>query len=305
MICLSIISFVQRSLTTFVFFIGIWTHFILCSSLYAQNGQSNSLKYFEQSVGYSHVTTRDLATSPLFYSGTGAHVGLNWRWRSEKHETSTGVELNGGILSSRPPQSAYFQTKSRAYFLSLGIQHNYLHKLKINLKRIGWYLGGELDINLPVRYNPSLGNSSFAADPLFNISAASKLIWNVSRQQKKPFKFWFIERTLKPVKREWSWLLNIGVLNFNYRPGYAYSYDSAFNGSETGLVGFYFANHKFRLNGWRAGSRITFTRHHANGNGIQLYYNWEVMTAKGSYEPLNLAWHQLGITLMIKRKSSL
>ena len=265
--------------------------------------RKNGVSYFATSVGLSYVTFRDFATSPLFYQGAGAHIKLDWIWNKQKYESVIEADLLGAFTRSKSPKSDFFQSSSRSYVVRAEIYHHYLRRIRlVSSPRIDWLVGGSMYITLPVRGNPSLGNSGIGVDPMFNLMLSSKISLDISRKQAKEFSFWFIKRKLQPVKRNIALLLNIGVLNMNYRPGYAYSFDAEFNGSDTGVFGYYFADYKWSVNGWRLGTRLEFTKFRPNGNGIKFFYMWEAAHSPGRYEAFQWANHRLGFSLMFHRK---
>jgi len=267
------------------------------------DSHNQDASYFTASVGMSHVTFRDLATSPLFYQGMGGHIKLDWFWSKPKYETLIESDLLGALTRSKTPESSFFQTSSQAYVVRAELYHHYLRKIELKkTPRINWFLGGGVYVTLPVRGNPSLGNSGIGVDPMFNLVLSNKISLDISRKQTKDFSFWFIKKKLQPVKRSLSLLVNIGVLNMNYRPGYAYSFDAEFNGSDTGLFGYYFSDYKWSVNGWRLGTRLEFTKFRPNGNGIKFFYLWEACHSPGRHEAFQWANHRIGFSLMIHRK---
>lgn len=247
-------------------------------------------------------TYRDLATSPLYYIGYGLSLGLGWDWKKKQSESSVFFDLSGSIHRSASPQSNLIPSITRSYMASANFFTEYLRRIPLKKNRWQLFLGGSSNLSLPFRYNPSLGNSALGADPLLNLMGAGKVRLDVSRKEERSFSFWFISKQLAPVRRYFQLDLHVGLLNFNYRPGYAYTYDASIQGNDTRLLHYYFDNYKWSLNGWRIQTRLSFFRESQTGNGLQLFYAWEATVAKGRFEPLALAMHKIGIRLNVKRK---
>lgn len=247
-------------------------------------------------------TYRDLATSPLYYTGYGLSLGLGWDWKKKQSESSVFFDLSGSILRSVSPESNLIPSITRSYMASANFFTEYLRRIPLQNNRWRLFLGGSSNLSLPFRYNPSLGNSALGADPLLNLMGAGRVRFDVSRKEERTFSFWFISRQLVPVRRYFQLDLHAGLFNFNYRPGYAYTYDASIQGNDTRLLNYYFDNYKWSLNGWRIQTRLSFFRESQTGNGFQLFYAWEATVAKGRFEPLALAIHKIGIRLNVQRK---
>ena len=259
--------------------------------------------YFLSGIGFSSVRYRDFATSPLFYRGPGLNFNIGWKWQEEKWEQILGPELTIAWSSAAAPSSQYFQTSTTAIFSSLSLYYHYLRKIdKLCWGKQETKLGGALLLTGNLRYNSDLGNNSLGIELITNLMFSAKISRDLSRRAEKDFHLWFIKRTLKPVERHVSFQMNIGLLNMNYRPGYAYVYDAEINGSNTSLFKYNFADYAWKINGWRLGTMIEFHKFRKSGNARKWAYVWEAAHVPGRFEPFQMASHRIQLTLMINRK---
>ena len=129
----------------------------------------------------------------------------------------------------------------------------------------------------------------------------AKINKDISRKKPKTIKFLFIKKNLKEKKRSVDFLLNTGVLNFNYRPNYANLSESEIDGSNTNWVKYALDGYRFSWNGWSLNSQLNFTFHKPNGNRIRWTYEWSAFHIPGKYEPLDFSFHQIHLTLLFKR----
>ncbi|HPL94274.1 MAG TPA: hypothetical protein PLK02_04150, partial [Paludibacteraceae bacterium] len=61
--------------------------------------------YFTPSVGIELIKFRDLATSPLFYSGAGINGNISWLWIHPKNETYTELSITSANTAAYMPLS--------------------------------------------------------------------------------------------------------------------------------------------------------------------------------------------------------
>ncbi|MEX2595647.1 MAG: hypothetical protein WEC59_01865, partial [Salibacteraceae bacterium] len=114
--------------------------------------------------------------------------------------------------------------------------------------------------------------------------------------------FLFFSKTLQPIKREMVFQIDLGVLNLNHRPGYAYVYNAEIYGSEHNGLLWLLEPYEWSLNGWRLSTIITFSKIWQSGNGSSWSYLWDVMTVPGKHEPLNIATHKIRYSLIINKQ---
>ncbi len=255
--------------------------------------------YSQLSIDFTSPLYRDFATSPLFYRGLGINLNTAWLRRSDKRERIFKIELGFSALIPRVPKSNFIQSGGLAYFGNLTLYYHQLWKIEpLSNEKFNLKVGGALIITQNIRANPALENNAFGLENLSNLMATAQVTMDISRIAPKVYKRF----TLKPVNRELRLLVNVGVLNFNYRPGYAYSYDSEMNGTKTKPVAWAFSNYKLTLNGWRINTELEFIKYLPNGNARGWSYIWEAAHAKGRYEPFQMASHRIQYTLYFHSK---
>lgn len=255
--------------------------------------------YSVLSIGLTSPLYRDFATSPLFYRGLGINLNTAWLRRNDKRERIFRVDLGFSALIPRVPKSKLIQPGGLAYYGNLTLYYHQLWKIEaLSNEKFNMKVGGALNITQNVRGNPVLQNNAMGLENLSNLMASAQVTMDISRKTPKEYKRF----TLKPVKRELRLLVNVGVLNFNYRPGYAYTYDSEMNGTKSRPVAWAFSNYKLTLNGWRINTELEFIKYLPNRNARAWSYVWEAAHAKGRYEPFQMASHRIQYTLYFHSK---
>ncbi|HZH86353.1 MAG TPA: hypothetical protein VFD77_03485 [Brumimicrobium sp.] len=259
--------------------------------------------YTQLSVGLNNPMYRDFATSPLFYSGFGLDLSAAWLKRADKRERIFEIGLGISAQSPRVPESNFIQAGGLAIFGNLRFFYQELWKLEaLSNAKNNTKVGGAVITTQNIRVNTALQNNAMGLENLLNIMASAQWTRDISRTEAKQLKLWFIKPTLKPVKRDLRFLLNVGVLNFNYRPGYAYSYDSEMNGTDTNPVSWVFSNYKWSLNGFRLKTQLEYIKYLPNGNARSLSYVWEAAHAPGKHEAFQMASHRLQYTIHFHTK---
>ena len=259
--------------------------------------------YFTPSVGIELIKFRDLATSPLFYDGVGLAGNIAWQWEHPKNETKFALYATSSTTTSRTPLSAFFQTSTSSSFLSGSV---YVHSLftlpSLSNEKRTVQLGGAMANTWNIRSNPSLFNNGFGMESFANLFLSGKGIYDISRKHSVVQDFVLFTRTLQPAKRNISLQLNIGLLNLNYRPGYAYNADVALDGSNTDPLAFLLDGHVWKINGYRLGTQLDYTKYIPNGNGHRWSYIWDIAQAPGRFEPFEMVTHRIQYTLLIQTK---
>lgn len=256
------------------------------------------------SVGLTNPIYRDFATSPLFYSGIGIEIGAASLKRSDERERFFEVIFGISAQNARVPSSNYIQTGSFGGYGKFNIFFQELWKIEsLSHKKNNVKVGGAINITQNIRANPGLQNNTMGLENISNLMASAQYSRDISRTEDKQLNLWLFKPTLKAAKRDLRLLLNVGVLNFNYRPGYAYAYDSEINGTETNPVQWAFANYKWSLNGWRLKTQLEYVKYLPNGNARSLSYVWEAATAPGKFEDFQMASHQLRYTIYFNTKT--
>ncbi|KEO71769.1 hypothetical protein [Anditalea andensis] len=271
---------------------------------YASNlSDPDSLKdnrFLQRSIGIVIPVYRDFATSPLFYSGAGFHIGYGWLRQNRKKDFLIEIDLNGSIVIANAPRSDFFQSITPAFFINLGSYAHYLHRIeRLSNDKNSIKLGAALNLTQNIRINPELQNAAMGLENLANLMVAGRLNRDISRLVPIPFKFLFVQTTLQPVRRYVDIQANIGLLNLNRRPGYAYVYHNEWDGTDTDPASWVLDAYKWSLNGWRLGTRLEYSWFKPSGNGRKISYLWDAAHAPGRHEAFQMASHTLQYTLII------
>ena len=260
-------------------------------------------RYALSSIGLTNPIYRDFATSPLFYSGIGIEISRAWMKRSEERERNFGIGFGISFQTARIPESNFIQPGSIAGFGKFDIFYQELWKIEaLSDSKNNTKVGGVILVTQNIRGNPELQNNILGLENISNLMASAQWTRDISRTENKILNLWLWKPTLKPVKRDLRFLLNVGVLNFNYRPGYAYAYDSELNGMETNPVKWAYSNFKWSLNGWRIKTQLEYIQYMPNGNARSLSYVWEASNVPGKFENFQMAIHQLRYTVYFNCK---
>lgn len=260
-----------------------------------------TIKYFAPSYGLLATTYRDFATSPLYYTGTGLSFGLTWMRDNARYEHELSADFLFSANIGVTPDSAEFDVLPLGIFLSGQLYDHYL-RLIPGLNYNGWQLklGGAFVSNMNARINPALQNAAVGIEVFTNLMLSAKVERDVSRKELQVMDLWLMKIKLRPEKRKLSFQANIGVLNLNYRPGYAYLADVELNGSDTNGLAFLLAGHQWSLNGYRFGTRLEYTRYRPNGNGRRYAYHWDAAHAPGRHEAFQMATHSFKYIILIQ-----
>lgn len=255
------------------------------------------------SVGLTHSSYRDFATSPLFYNGVGLDLNAVWLKRADKRERIFEGGFGISAHSPRVPESNFIQPGGLAGFANFRFYYQELWKLEaLSNAKNNTKIGGTFITTQNIRGNPALQNNAMGLENFTNLMASAQWTRDISRTESKQLNLWLFKPTLKPVKRDLRFLLNVGVLNFNYRPGYAYSYDSEMNGTDTNPVSWVFSNYKWSLNGFRLKTQLEYIKYLPNGNARSWSYVWEAAHAPGKHETFQMASHRLQYTIHFHTK---
>lgn len=255
------------------------------------------------SVGANRPIYRDFATSPLFYNGFGLDVNAAWLRRSEKRERLFDMGIAANTLNAKIPESNFLQAQSNAFLIQLNASYLQLFVLdRFSTDKSNIKVGGLIRTTQNFRVNPSLQNNALGLENSTNIMASGQIIRDISRNAPKELNLLVFKPTLKPVKRDLRFQLNAGILNFNYRPGYAYSYQGEIIGTETQPLFSALSNYKWSLNGYRLNTEIEFIKYLPNGNARSLSYVWDALHMPGRHESFQMASHQIRYRIFFHTK---
>lgn len=264
-----------------------------------------STNYYKTlSIGYNRPTFRDFATSPLFYDGQGMQLQTAWLKRSTERERVFGVGLGANRTQGRIPENDYLQPSTGGFFGQLTIRYLQLRELnRFSSEKNNIKLGGIIQTNQNLRLNPDLMNNAIGVENISNLMASAQITRDISRDSPRQLNLWLFKPSLKPVKRDLRAQFNVGVVNLNYRPGYAYAYDSELIGLETKGLSYLLSDYKWSLNGWRFNTELEYTTYLPNGNATSWSYVWDAANAPGRFENLQLAIHQIRYTYYFQTKT--
>lgn len=272
-------------------------------NLFRTENDTTTRYYTQLSVGLVEPIYRDFATSPLFYNGLGINLNAASIKRSDFRDRVFDFGLGFNMMSAKVPKSDFIQSGASALFGHLGFYYHELWKIKaLSNQNYNLKVGGSFITSQHVRFNQSLENNAVGLENLSNLMASAQITRDVSRRKTKKLNLFLFKPSLKPVKRDLRLLVNVGVLNFNFRPGYAYSYDSEIIGTETNPVQWAFSNYSWSLNGWRAQTHLEFTTYLPNGNARSIAYIWEAANAPGKHEAFQMASHRIQFAIQFHTK---
>jgi len=259
-------------------------------------------RYFNSTYGLTYSSYRDEATSPLFYNGTGLAFGVGLSKFKSQYESQLDLNLNISANLSKTPENQLYPSKKIAYFINMALHYHHLRMISsLSKDKRTVLIGGTSTTNFNSRINPSLQNATAGIEFLHNFMITGKVNFDISRLEERNLKLWFFKKHLKPKQRTLNAIVNIGLLNFNYRPNYAYLSDADINGSETNWVNYYLNGYQLKMNGWALSSSIEYIRYKENKNALKWSYNWSAYSAPGNYETFQMAMHQVKFTIMFKR----
>lgn len=247
-------------------------------------------KYIGASFGLSLTNFRDLATSPLIYYGIAKHVSISRMKFGTKKECLFDFEYYAG---SAVPAITGIDTRS--YFSRLDIMHSQLFKINFlsgNKFKSGF--GYKFDFTGMERENTSLLNNLFGFELIPTLAASYKITFDISRKEGKTINLLFFNRKLRPVKRNISLRIDVGVINSTYRNNYIYT-------SHSGVINDtnYFRDYKFSMfSGYRFGSGIDYTKYLNERNALVFSYLWDAFSTGGSEEKFINAMHIVRCTLL-------
>lgn len=286
--------------------------FFLLSSIARAQGpyhgpaEKETKRYFSPSIALTHRMFRDEASSPLFYRGPGLSIGLGDQLEHLNHWSEFRTSFYFNLSSAAAPTSSYMPANTGAFYMTgriHGIHLRHLHGLSNGANQFS--VGAKLVSDFNIRVNNSLGNATAGLEALANLMVSGKYTRNLNRQRERILRLGIANLRLPAVERHIDFRLDVGALNLNYRPGYAYLNDAELDGESQPGLGYVLSGHAWKLNGWRLGSELGFTRMKTNTYGTRFAYVWEMLYAPGRYEAFASAGHHLRFTFLFnttKRK---
>ncbi len=250
--------------------------------------------YIKTGLGSGFSYFRDFATSPLNYvglpiDGSIAHLKLD-----DKREYEFGVYYSFGFYS------AYVEsTVGKGLAHIIGTNYSRLYQLKkLSVKNWNVKAGGMVDATFSLRYNEGLGNNSGGSELFATLFASGIATKDITRDELKQKKIWFVKYSLKPRKQALSFRLNLALMNNTYRNGYAYN-------GQAYLVNDLksFDNYKFKIfSGYRMSSSLDYTYFLKNKNALQFTYLWDAYKTGGDLDKFEMAHHTFKFSLLFNTK---
>lgn len=269
---------------------------LISAFVYGQTNDINKEKYdgkfIQVGSGLNFVKFRDLATSPLYYSGFLKHFKTGFI----KYDNGKERELSFSFSSGKTSKSINKTTYNSDVMVG-NILYSKLYPIWSN-DRFTLKVGGEFKNTFHYRENKSLLNNAIGMEFFSTLFASSKISWNISNKETKRFKILFIPFTINPHKRDLSFKMKLSLLNSTYRNGYSYLEDSSVRNAN-GI----FNGYKFKVfNGYRFGTELNYTVFLKNGNGIKLGYELDVYKTGGNLDKFQIGNFKFKIALLFKTK---
>lgn len=234
---------------------------------------------------------RDFATSPLFYAGISVNAGFTGESENARRNGQFRIDY---LFSAARDELGATRSKQHVLFFD----YKLLYRIPIawsdkwNLKA-----GGIASITGDIRYNPSLQNNGLGFEFFGNIQPAVKLTRDISRTAPRPRHILFVKYGRKVKSRNLSFQLNGGLVNMNYRNGFAYTGQSEVINDLK-----WFDRYELHLNGLRFGSTLALTRYFRTGNAFRLAYCWEAMRTAPGKNSFEFSSHTVRFTLLFRTR---
>lgn len=240
--------------------------------------------YIELGVALGYSLFKDNATSPLFYKGNTLSITGAWLLQKNTNEKLASINYTFGKHSN-----SYNNTNNSARFYNLEFSYLQLYLInKLSSKKLKVKIGAGVVSTLNIRENKALMNNSLGIESISNILFSTKL-------SRPIFKLKHKKSTLVD---ELSLILNVGIINMNYRPGYAYNYMPSIKDSYVKNM----TDYHFSLNGFRLNSTIQYFKQLQNKNILGFSYNFSAYNAPGKYEPFSYARHCIKLSFLLNYK---
>lgn len=257
---------------------------------YGQDLNPAKRSYIEIGIGAGNSLFRDMATSPLYYDGFSGSGSVGVVKSGKKEESDLNFTYSYGLQTN---EFNYTYKSATTYIMD--VSYSYLSSIgRWSGERWNFKVGGTLISSTNLRENTALMNNSMGVENISNLMATGKVALSLPRIRSKTVWLPFFKIRLKPAQRDLSFWFSSGLLNMNYRPGYAYNYLPQITGTTLDN----FSDYKFSVNGFRFISKICFTTYLSNGNGLRISYLFDAYNAPGKHEPFNFAKHSFQFSIL-------
>jgi len=253
--------------------------------------RKNRPAYIGVTLGARYSSFRDLATSPLIYSGFPLYAALSHHKLDSKKETSIGGSYSfGSYKNTFNNNITTSQVHTVSLYYTLLYRLNFLSKKRFNVK-----IGGTLNTVFNSRLNKSLANNGYGLELIPTLFGSIKITKDFSTKGGKDKKFLFIKYKTKPRVRDLAFTLNVGIVNSSYRNGYAYSFVHSLLLGELNV----FYGYEFKIfSGFRLSTSLDYTFALKDKNKVQISYLWDAYTTGGQLDKLVVAHHTLKFTFL-------
>ncbi len=243
---------------------------------------TNEPFYIEVGTGAGTGLFRDLATSPLFYGGKIFVFSGGVIKKSTEKETNVILRYGFGDHTNN-----YNNTYNTATLYNFDIIFSHLYLLPaLSSHTLKPFAGVTVLSSTNIRNNTALMNNSFGVENISNIMISGKVSLQIPRKKQK----------FKLLQRAISTTLSAGLINLNYRPGYAYNYLPTITDTRVRNL----TEHSLSLNGFRINAQTDYTTYLSNGNGVKISYIFDAYNAPGRHEPFSHSRHTIQFTLLFK-----
>ncbi|WP_162555760.1 hypothetical protein [Reichenbachiella versicolor] len=246
--------------------------------------------YINLQFGLGVSYFRDFATSPLFYSGLTSHTAV-----SRYKENQDLFKNYGFSFSSGAYYNVYNDHEAVSLVRSMSLYYEYLRSINrwLPSSNIDWKVGGTINVTSNLRINESLLNNGVGFEMIPTLFASFRGTKDISRKKEVEKKIWFLKIKKRPKTRSLTGQFNIGLVNSQYRNGFAYADQSALLNDPK-----IFGGYEFKVfSGIRAMGSFQYTRYLKNHNAIRYSYTWEAYRT-GDRDPLEMVHHVLKMTLL-------
>lgn len=244
-------------------------------------------QYLNIAFGFNVSNFRDLATSPLLYSGKPILTSLSHIDMDEKRESHFTAAYSFGKLSSN-----FNQHSSQSIVNVFSLNYLELFQLmKTGNSKFNSKIGGQLNSIVYHRENSDLFNNSTGVDIISTLFVSIKATYDFKQTTVKNNKNANRKQTLSST-------INVGIVNSSYRNGFAYTSPSSSLNRDDFFLGYEF--HVFK--GFRMNSAVDYTIFLHNKNAIQFSYMWDTLSTGGNHDNFQVINHTLKFSLLFSLK---
>lgn len=234
--------------------------------------------YLELGFGLNPSSFRDLATSPLSYSGIPVSFSLSHiEWNKDR---TSSIRLG---YSFGNYQSDYNDQNSASEVDLFVVDYQELFRVSgLSNDPFNFRLGGAFNGIAHLRNNPNLRNNGLGFEIMTSLSGVARGSFTFGSNGSRTSVL--------------SFGLQVGLVNGSYRNGYAYMSSSIpLNNDDL------FADYTWSLlRGMRWQSNTEYTFFLKNGNAIQLSYHWDAYKTGSTDSDFEMAHHLIEFSLLFK-----